>query len=117
MVKLYSDRERKKGTADLLVLALVAERKRHGYEIAKLIEQRSGGTLSFQVASLYPLLYRLERKGWIKGRWVEKTGQRRRRFYGLTATGRKHLAEERAGWLEFVAAVEQITRLNDAERA
>ena len=79
MLKPYGDRERKKGTTDLLVLALIGERKRHGYEIAKLIEQRSGGNLSFQVASLSPLLYRLERKGWIKGRWVEKPSERRRR--------------------------------------
>ncbi|MDX1383413.1 MAG: PadR family transcriptional regulator, partial [Thermoanaerobaculia bacterium] len=102
MSKPYSDRERKKGTADLLVLALLAERRRHGYEIAKLIEERSDGTLTLQVASLYPLLYRLERKGWIKGRWVEEPGERRRRFYGLTAAGRKRLAQEHADWLEFV---------------
>ena len=114
MLKQYSDRERKKGTADLLVLALLAERRRHGYEIAKLIEARSGGTLSFQVASLYPLLYRLERKGWIKGKWVEKAGERRRRFYGLTAAGRRQLKAEQANWLEFVTAVERITRFEHA---
>ena len=114
MPKLYSDRERKKGTADLLVLALLGERRRHGYEIAKLIKQRSGGSLTFHVASLYPLLYRLERKGWIKGRWVEKSGQRRRRFYALTAAGKRRLQEEQAGWLEFVTAVERITRLKHA---
>ncbi len=109
MTKPYTDRERKKGTADLLVLALVGERQRHGYEIAKLIEQRSGGSLVFQVASLYPLLYRLEKKGLISGRWVEKAGERRRRFYRLTAKGKRFLGEERQRWREFVEAVERIT--------
>lgn len=109
MTKQYSDRERKKGTAELLVLALVGERQRHGYEIAKLIEQRSQGALVFQVASLYPLLYRLEKKGLISGRWVEKPGERRRRFYRLTAKGKRTLGEEQKRWREFVHAVEQIT--------
>ena len=109
MVKQHTDRERKKGTADMLVLALVGERQRHGYEIAKLIEQRSGGTLVFQVASLYPLLYRLEKKGLIKGRWVEKAGERRRRFYRLTRKGRRFLGEEQKRWREFIEAVERIT--------
>ncbi|MEM1247234.1 MAG: PadR family transcriptional regulator [Acidobacteriota bacterium] len=104
-----TDRERKKGTAELLVLALVSERQRHGYEIAKLIEGRSGGALVFQVASLYPLLYRLEKKGLIRGRWVEKAGERRRRFYGLTPEGRKFLGEERQRWRQFVDAVDRIT--------
>ena len=110
MSQTHTDRERKKGTADLLVLTLVGEQPRHGYEIAKLIEQRSGGNLVLQVASLYPLLYRLEKKGWISGRWVEKPGERRRRFYRLTAAGRKHLADEQRRWLEFVRAVESITQ-------
>ena len=109
MAQNYTDRERKKGTADLLVLALVGERQRHGYEIGKLIEARSGGSLVFQVASLYPLLYRLEKKGLIQGRWVEKAGERRRRFYRLTRAGKKHLGEERRRWQEFVRAVDLIT--------
>src|SRR5216110_1112928 len=87
--------EVKAGSAEMLVLALVQDRPRHGYEIAKLIEQRSGGVLQFHVASLYPLLYRLETRGWIQGRWVEKAGQRRRRYYKLTAAGRKVLTEQR----------------------
>ena len=114
MPKQYVDKKRKKGTADLLVLALVAERRRHGYEIAKLIAERSGGTLSFRVASLYPLLYRLERKGWIKGKWVEKPSERRRRFYSLTAAGRRQLKAEQANWLEFVIAVQKITGFEHA---
>src|SRR5919201_3695125 len=88
------DREVKRGSTEMLILALVEDRPRHGYEIAKLIEQRSDGVLQFQVASLYPLLYRLEKRGLIHGRWVERAGQRRRRYYKLTAAGQKILAEQ-----------------------
>ena len=87
---------------------------RHGYEIGKLIEQRSQGTLRFHAASLYPLLYRLEKRGWIQGRWVEKSGQRRRRYYRLTAQGRKILAAQRQGWQTFVAAISRITGVENA---
>jgi transcriptional regulator len=103
------DRELKKGSAELLILSLVAERPRHGYEISKLIEERSEGALRFNVASLYPLLYRLEKRGWIEGRWSEKAGQRRRRYYKLTPTGRKVLAAQRTGWQTFVEAINRIT--------
>jgi transcriptional regulator len=108
------DRELKKGSADLLILSLLEIRPRHGYEISKVIEERSGGTLSFNVASLYPLLYRLEKRGWIAGRWVEKAGQRRRRYYRLTADGRKVLKSHRSIWLDFVAAINRITGLENA---
>ena len=81
------DRELKKGSAELLILSLLEARTRHGYEISKLIEQRSGGAVRFYVASLDPLLYRLEKRGWVQGRWVEKSGQRRRRYYRLTPEG------------------------------
>src|SRR2546423_10032517 len=94
------DRELKKGSAELLILSLVEHRPRHGYEISKLIEERSDGVLRFNVASLYPLLYRLEKRGWVDGRWVEKAGQRRRRFYRLTAEGKKVLAAQRNTWRE-----------------
>src|SRR5258708_39382996 len=85
------DRELKKGSAELLILSLVEARPRHGYEISKLIESRSDGAVRFNVASLYPLLYRLEKRGWLQGRWIKKEGQRRRRFYRPTAEGRKIL--------------------------
>jgi PadR family transcriptional regulator len=101
-------RELKKGSAELLILALVEDRPRHGYDIGKLIETRSRGTLRFNVASLYPLLYRLEKRGWIEGRWTEKPGQRRRRLYRLTADGRKTLAAQRGGWRVFARAVSRI---------
>ena len=108
------DREWKKGSAELLVLSLVEALPRHGYEISKLIEQRSEGALRFHVASLYPMLYRLEKRGWILGRWVEKAGQRRRRYYKLTAQGRKVLASQRQGWQTFVAAIGRITGVENA---
>ena len=103
------DRELKKGSAELLVLSLVDARARHGYEIARLIETRSEGALRFNVASLYPLLYRLEKRGWIKGQWVEKSGQRRRRYYKLTPEGKKVLKAQRSAWESFVAAISRIT--------
>jgi transcriptional regulator len=104
-----SERDLKKGSAELLILSLLDGRQRHGYEISKLIETRSGGCVRFRVASLYPLLYRLEDRGWISGRWVEKAGQRRRRYYRLTAAGRRILAERRTGWDAFVEAIRRIT--------
>ena len=106
--------EVKKGSAELLVLALVEERPRHGYEISKLIEARSGGALSFHVASLYPMLYRLERRGWVEGRWVEKAGQRRRRYYKLTAEGRKVLVRQRSVWRQFMAALDSVAGISEA---
>jgi len=102
------DRELKKGSAELLVLALVEHRPRHGYEISRVIEERSEGAVRFRVASLYTLLYRLEKRGWIAGRWVEKSGQRRRRYYRITASGRRVLAQQRSGWERFVTAVNRI---------
>ena len=103
------ERELKKGSAELLILSLVETRARHGYEIGKLIEERSEGALRFNVASLYPLLYRLEKRAWIQGRWVEKEGQRRRRYYRLTAEGHKVLAAQRRGWDAFVESIRRIT--------
>jgi PadR family transcriptional regulator PadR len=108
------DRELKKGSAELLILSLVEDRPRHGYDIGQLIELRSRGTLRFNIASLYPLLYRLEKRGWIRGRWVEKSGQRRRRYYRLTPAGKKVLAKQRDGWVEFVEAISRITGIQYA---
>ncbi len=108
------DRELKKGSAELLVLSLVEHRARHGYEIGKLIDERSQGQIRFKAASLYPLLYRLEHRGWIQGRWVERAGERRRRYYTLTAPGRKVLAAHRSTWDRFVNAIRLITELERA---
>ncbi len=103
------DRELKKGSAELLILSLLDARPRHGYELSKLIHARSGGRLVFHLDSLYPLLYRLEERAWIKGTWVEKAGERRRRYYKVTAEGRRVLARQRKIWATFVEAVRRVT--------
>jgi PadR family transcriptional regulator len=108
------DREWKKGSAELLLLSLLDARPRHGYQIGKLIEQRSQGALTFHAASLYPLLYRLEKRGWIHGRWVEKSGQRRRRYYRLTMKGRRMLGAQRQGWRTFVDAISRVIGVEHA---
>ncbi len=108
------DREMKKGSAEMVVLAMLEDRQRHGYEIAKVIETRSGGAITFQAASLYPILYRLEKRGLIEGRWVEKAGERRRRFYRLTAAGRDVLKRQRSFWREFVRALDRVATIRHA---
>ena len=100
--------EAKKGSAEVVILAVVEQESHHGYEIAKLIAERTGGSLRFTLASLYATLYRLEDRGWIKGRWVEKAGQRRRCYYRITETGRRVLAEQREDWSRFVTALSQV---------
>jgi PadR family transcriptional regulator, regulatory protein PadR len=108
------DRELKKGSAELLILSLVEHEARHGYELCKLIAARSNGVLRFHAASLYPLLYRLEARGWIEGRWVEKANQRRRRFYTITKKGADTLAAQRRGWREFVQAINLVAGVDHA---
>lgn len=100
--------ELKKGSSEMLILALLEARPRHGYEIGKLIEARSGGKLTFALPTLYPTLLRLENRGWIKGRWVEKAGERRRCFYKLTPEGRRVLREQRDTWEAFIEAVRAV---------
>jgi PadR family transcriptional regulator, regulatory protein PadR len=106
--------EMQKGSAEMIILALLEERSRHGYELAKLIETQSENRLQFHVASLYPMLYRLERKKLVEGRWVEKAGERRRRFYRLTPLGRRTLADQRRTWREFVSALNRLTGFSHA---
>src|ERR1043166_2342701 len=106
--------ELKKGSAEFLVLSLLQHQPRHGYELSKLIESRSRGVLTFHVASLYPLLYRIEERGWIAGRWVEKAGQRRRRYYAITDAGLDVLKAQRRSWGEFVQAITRISRVRHA---
>ncbi len=103
--------ELKRGSTELLILALLEERTRHGYDIARLIDERSDGEITFHVASLYPTLYRLEDKGLIEGRWVERAGQRRRRYYRITAAGRKVLASQRSAWETFFLALNRVARV------
>lgn len=106
--------ELKKGSAEFLILSLLESEARHGYELQKLIESRSRGVLTFNVASLYPLLYRMEERGWIVGRWVEKSGERRKRFYRLTSAGRAALEAQRDSWKEFVTAINRVSGMRYA---
>jgi PadR family transcriptional regulator PadR len=108
------DQEWKKGSAELLVLSLLEDQPRHGYDISKLIQIRSGGALKFHVTSLYPLLHRLEKQGWIDGVWVEKAEQRRRRYYKLTPEGRNELRSKQQSWKDFVAVVSRVTGIEHA---
>lgn len=101
-------KELRKGSADLLVLALLEDQPRHGYDIARLIGERSDGALNYHVASLYPTLYRLEDQGLIEGRWVEKAGQRKRRYYRLTPAGRRTLGKHRSVWQQFFVALDRV---------
>ena len=104
--------ELKKGSVELLILSLLDAESRHGYELGKLIESRSGGRLVFQISSLYPVLCRMEDRGWIKGRWVEKEGQRRRKYYRLTRSGQDALRAKQATWLQFAESVNQVLGLS-----
>ncbi len=106
--------EMKKGSVELLLLTLLQDEARHGYDIGKLIETRSGGRLQFRISSLYPILCRMEDRGWIKGRWVEKEGQRRRRYYRLTDEGRDALARQQETWEEFTTAVNLVLQSSHA---
>src|SRR3569832_2111113 len=106
--------ELKKGSTEMLVLALAESRPRHGYETGKPIEALSNGRLTSALPTLYPTLLRLENRGWIKGRWVEKPGERERCFYKLTPEGRRILAQQRATWRAFVAAVDDVMDAGDA---
>lgn len=104
----------KRGSMELLILSMLDGTTRHGYEIGKLLEHHSGGQLEFRVSTLYTALYRMEGQQWIKGRWVEKTGERRRCYYTLTAKGKKVLARQKKEWRAFSAVVDQVIGLNHA---
>jgi PadR family transcriptional regulator, regulatory protein PadR len=103
-----------KGSAEMILLSLLEGRARHGYELAQLIESQSDSKLQFHVASLYPMLYRLERKGLVEGKWVEKAGERRRRYYRLMPAGRRALVVHRRTWREFVTALNALTGFRHA---
>ena len=107
-------RELKRGSTEVLILALLDERPRHGYDISRLIDERSDGAITFHTASLYPTLYRLEDRGLIEGRWVERAGQRRRRYYRLTASGRRVLAQQRRVWDTFFLALNRVAGIRHA---
>jgi PadR family transcriptional regulator PadR len=107
-------RELKRGSAELMILALLEERERHGYDLARLIDERSQGAISFHVASLYPTLYRMEEKNLLEGRWVEKAGQRRRRYYRITAAGRRALKSHRTVWQNFFEGLHRVAGIDHA---
>ena len=111
---MVDTRDIQRGSAEMVILALLEARSRHGYELAKLIDTQSDSKLQFHVASLYPMLYRLERKGLVDGKWIEKAGERRKRYYRLTAAGRRALADHRRTWCEFIKALNQLTGFNHA---
>lgn len=115
MGTMMLERELKRGSTELLILALLEERDRHGYDLARLIAERSGGEISFHTASLYPTLYRMEDRDLIEGRWIEKVGQRRRRYYRLTPAGRKMLVKQRSIWQNFFEALNRVARIRHAE--
>ena len=106
--------ELKKGTTPMLILSLLEAEQRHGYELSKLLEQKTRGVVRVHAASLYPLLYRLEKQGLIEGRWVEKAGERRRRFYRLTRDGRRQLESQRQSWKEFAEAIASVAGVDHA---
>ena len=106
--------ELKRGSVVLLILSVLDGSTHHGYEIGKLLERRSGGQLEFKVSTLYSALYRMERQKWIKGRWVEKKGERRRCYYTLTAKGTKVLVRQRQEWVAFSGMVNELIGVSHA---
>jgi DNA-binding PadR family transcriptional regulator len=111
MVTRSLERELKRGSTEMLILALLEDRQRHGYELSRLVEQRSGGAIRLNAASLYPTLYRLEAAGHVEGRWLEEPGRRRRRCYRITRMGRRRLASQRSLWESFYAALNRVARI------
>lgn len=101
----------KKGSAALLVLAMLEDAPRHGYDIAQQLETASGGAMVLNSATLYPTLHALERRGLVRGKWTTVAGERRRRYYSLTPAGRRALAKERGRWQEFLTLLGRVARL------
>lgn len=104
----------KRGSAELAVLAVLAEGPLHGYEIAKRIREQTGGVITFDVAALYPVLYSMETRGWVEASWEETPSGRRRRCYRLTTDGKRRLRPLRQEWREFFLALNRLARLSDA---
>ena len=98
----------KRGSGELAVLSVLAEEPLHGYELARRIEGRTRGVLSFTLASLYPLLYRLEKRGSVAGEWKKAPNGRARRYYRLTARGRRQLQPLREQWRRYFEALRRL---------
>ena len=114
MADPISDTAARKGSAELLILATRERGELHGYDIRRQSGERTGGLLTFRAASLYPLLYKLEDRGWIDGRWKQAAGERRRRSYRLTAEGKRVLARQRTRWASFLRALSDAAGLGRA---
>jgi PadR family transcriptional regulator, regulatory protein PadR len=106
--------ELKRGTAELAILSVLEESPLHGYEVARQIEQQSGGALKFSLAALYPMLYRMESRGWLRGSWETAENGRRRRCYRLLPRGRKMLRPLRAEWADLFRAMRRIGKVTHA---
>lgn len=104
----------KRGSAELAILAVLESEPLHGYEIARRIERQSGGVLHFTLASLYPLLYRMEKRGWVRGDWQTLPSGRERRCYELTVKGKKQLAPMREEWGLFFGALRKLAGVGRA---
>lgn len=102
------------GTVELLVLKTLSWGPMHGYGIASWIESITDDVLSVEEGSLYPALYRMTRKGWLKPEWGTSDNNRRAKFYRLTAEGRRQFAEQTSGWQRFSSAVNQAVTCTTA---
>ncbi len=103
-----------RGSGQLAILSLLAEQPLYDFEIAKQIGERTGGALQFTLASLYPLLYEMEKRGWVEGHWQANHAGRDRRYYRLTAAGRHRLAPLREEWRAFFHALDSLAGVSHA---
>jgi len=103
-----------RGSGQLAILSLLAEQPLYGFEIAKQIGERTAGALQFTLASLYPLLYEMEKRGWVEGRWQTNQSGRDRRYYRLTPNGRRQLAPLRKEWRSFFQALDSLAGVSHA---
>ena len=104
----------KRGTAELAILSVLEGGPLHGYEISRRIDEKTRGELRFTLASLYPLLYRMEQRTWIRGAWETSGSGRRRRVYRLTPAGKKKLSPLRQEWAELFRALRRLTKVSHA---
>ncbi len=103
-----------RGSAELAILALLDEQPLYGFEISRRIDERTQGALRFTLASLYPMLYGLEKRKWIAGKWQSNEAGRDRRYYSLTPAGKKQLAPLRQEWRGFFQALDQLAGVSHA---
>jgi PadR family transcriptional regulator, regulatory protein PadR len=107
-MKAATNSDQLHGTLDMLVLKVLESAPLHGYAIAVRLERSSKDVLSVEEGSLYPALYRMERRGWLASTWAVTETGRRARFYRLTKAGRDQLEAETASWLRLTAAVADV---------